>query len=151
MRSKGVSIMVHFPMKFEAHATSSGKVDTWEVQEKAFPSITCAIPQEFGGSGNGYSPEGLFELAICTCTIASFKFSCEKHKITYVKLDAKIKATLNQDTTLNQTLVTHIEVNFTVTGASNKEKCHYLLETAINTCPIMNSVKAGKTYHLNVS
>jgi organic hydroperoxide reductase OsmC/OhrA len=138
-------------MKFEAHAHSKGEDHTWEIQEKSFSPITCAIPQEFGGSGEGYSPEGLFALSITTCSIAAFKYACDKHKVSYRTLDAKVKATLNHDATLNQTLVTHIEIVFTVTGSSNKEKCQLLLENAINTCPISNSIKAGKTYHLNVS
>jgi organic hydroperoxide reductase OsmC/OhrA len=142
--------MIHYPIKFEAESISLGKEKVFRGQEKNFPAIVSSIPCELEGPGEGYSPEGLFALSIQSCMIAYFKYLCEKHHETYEKLTSKIIATLNRDTTLNQTLVTHVEIDIRISGSSDVEKCKKLLALAINNCPISNSIKAGKTLVLDV-
>jgi len=139
-------------MKFEITASSKeGSKTPWTAQSENLPPIQCAIPPEFMGPGGGYSPEDLFALSLLNCLIAAFKVYCEKAPVTFQEIKGKVTLTLDKIPGDTGFAITQAEVFFDVTGASDADKARKLLDSAIKDCPISNSIKTGKTYHINIS
>lgn len=144
--------MIKFPMKFEARATSQqGSGSQWSAQAGDLPVITSAIPPEFMGPGGGYSPEDLFALALLNCLIATFKVYCEKSKVSFQEVKGKIHLTVDRITGQTGFAMTQADIFFDIEGASDPEKIRKLMDSAIKDCAVSNSVKTGKTFHINVS
>ena len=77
-------------------------------------------------------------------------YNTKKNNITFSDLEGKIEVSLNCCHTDNVSVIDHLEITINVKNASDKKKAKMLLEKSIKECPISNSVKSGKTYHINV-
>ncbi len=144
--------MIKFPMKFEVQANASSGINTqWTSQTDLLPPIPSAIPPEFMGPGGGYSPEDLFALAVLNCVIATFKVYCEKGKITFQTIQGKAHLTVDKLPSEAGFGMTQIDMTLDVRGANDPDKAKKTLELAIKDCAVSNSIKSGKTFHLNVT
>lgn len=144
--------MVKFPMKFEViAAASSGMGTPWTSQTDQFPPIPCAVPAEFMGPGGAYSPEDLFALSILNCIIATFKVYAEKGKVSFKTIKGKAQLTVDKLVDQPGFGMTHIDIALDIENASDPERVRHVLEHAIKDCAVSNSIKTGKTFHINVS
>lgn len=143
--------MIKFPLKFEIAASAkSGIQNSWSTHTGALPPIHCAIPLEFHGPGNGYSPEDLFAASILNCLIAIFKVYCEKRQVAFSEIKGKVVLTVDRAIAENLILVTHVDVHLEIFGASDVEKARKIMDSSAKDCIISNSIKAGKTFHIIV-
>lgn len=143
--------MVKFPMKFESQANATSGINSqWTSQTDLLPPIPVAIPPEFMGPGGGYSPEDLFSLAVVNCVIATFKVYCEKGKLNFTSIQGKAILTVDKISGESGFGMTQIDITFDVEGASDQERVKKTLESAIKDCAVSNSIKAGKTFHINM-
>lgn len=139
-------------MKFEVNAASKeGSASHWTGHNDHLPPIPCAIPPEFMGPGGGYSPEDLFALALLNCLIATFKVYCEKSKVNFQEIKGRVELTVDRLAGTSGLAMTHADVFFDITGASDVERARKILESSIKDCAVSNSIKTGKTFHINVS
>lgn len=139
-------------MKFEVRSdTCSGVCANWQAQAGDLSPITCSIPAEFMGPGGGYSPEDLFAISLLSCLIATFKVYAEKAGAKFEKLSSKALLTVDKIPGESGFAMTQAEVFFDIQGAENSEQIKKLLEQAIKDCAISNSIKTGKTFHINFS
>lgn len=144
--------MVKFPMKFEVKANATAGTNTqWTAQNELLPPIPCAIPPEFMGPGEGYSPEDLFAIALLNCLIATFKVYCEKSKVSFHEVKGKVLLTIDKLSGQSALALTQADIFLDVTGASDLERVRKLLDGAIRDCAVSNSIKTGKTFHINIS
>jgi len=144
--------MSKFPIYFDVEAEATAGIgSTWTGKSGDLPPITNAIPAEFGGPGNGYSPEDLFGLSVVNCIIATFKVYCEHSGAGFDNLKAKASVSMGKDPAENYLALNSIDITIDITGASDKDKVKSILEKAIKDCCISNSIKSGKTFHLNIS
>lgn len=144
--------MIKFPMKFEVNASSpAGACTTWNGQTEHLPPIVCAIPPEFMGPGGGYSPEDLFALSLLNCLIATFKVYAEKAGVHFQEIQGKVSLTVDRIAGQAGFAMTGADVFFDIKGASDSEKAKKLLDSAIKDCAVSNSIKTGKTFHINIS
>ncbi|HRW58169.1 MAG TPA: OsmC family protein [Chlamydiales bacterium] len=141
--------MIEFPLKYELQAKATPGVDQkWEAYKNGTQSIEVSIPPDFKGSGEGYSPEDLFGLAILNCVIGMFKILAEKEKASFEAIEGKIVITLDKDETQNFFSVTEANLEFKIKNSEDFEKAKQVLEKAILSCPIGRSVKCAKTYNI---
>jgi uncharacterized OsmC-like protein len=144
--------MVTFPMKFEVQAASvPGANSKWTAQADGLSPIECAIPLEFMGPGGGYSPEDLFSISLLNCLIATFKVYCEKSKVSFHEIRGKVVLTVDRIAGQSGFAMTQADVFFDVTGASDPDRVRKMLDGAIKDCAVSNSIKTGKTFHINIS
>lgn len=144
--------MIKFPMKFEVQANAScGISSPWTCQSDRLPPILSSIPPEFMGPGGGYSPEDLFALALLNCLIATFKVYCEKGQVQFKEINGKVLLTVDKLHAEPGFAMTQADIFFTIQGASDKEKIRKLMENAIRDCAVSNSIKTGKTFHMDIS
>lgn len=143
--------MIKFPMKFDVFANSPKGINTtWKAGEKDLPPIESAIPPEFMGPGGGYSPEALFALSIVNCIIATFKVYAERGALSYEKVEGNASLTVDK-LPEGGFGMTQIDITLDVTQASHVDNVRKTLEQAIKDCAVSNSIKSGKTFHVNVS
>ena len=143
--------MSKFPLTFEVIADATeGTTNPWKCSADALDPINMAIPVEVNGPGKAYSPEDLFGLAVLNCIIAVYKNICEKNSLNFKKIEGKLIVKMDKVEGNSQVLLTHLEITFNITGASDKEKARELLERAMKMCPVSNSIKSGKTCHITV-
>ena len=144
--------MPNFPLKFEVSAEAKeGTSNSWKCQANALTPIEVAIPPEFNGPGKAYSPEDLYGLAVLNCLIAVYKDYCEKNAVKFEKIESKLVVTMDKSTEGNGPILTHLDISFNVIGASDKDKARSLLEKTLQTCPVTNSIKSGKTCHIEIN
>jgi len=144
--------MVDFPLKFEVKADSKpGVSSTWQCYADNFEPIKLSIPVEFHGPGKAYTPEDLYGLAVLNCIIAVYKAISEKNSIEFEKIEGSIIVSLDKKQENGNLVITNLDIKFKVTNANNKEKAKTFLEKAIKDCPVSNSIKSGKTYHIDIS
>lgn len=144
--------MIKFPMKFEVEARApSGVSSQWIAEGAKLPPIPSAIPPEFMGPGGGYSPEDLFGIAILNCLIALYKVYCEKSKVSFQEIKAKAVLTAEKDPANVSFYISHVDIFLDVSGSTDLEKGKKLLEAAIKDCPISNSIKSAKSFHVLVN
>ena len=103
------------------------------------------------GPGGGYSPEDLFALSLLNCLIATFKVYAEKGGVTFQEIKGKVRLIVDRVPGETAFAMTQAEVFFDITGGSNPEKLRKFLDQAIKDCAVSNSVKTGKTFHINIS
>jgi uncharacterized OsmC-like protein len=144
--------MMKFPIKFEVQAASAaGSSTLWTAQTEHLPPIASAIPLEFMGPGGGYSPEDLFALSLLNCLIATFKVYCEKSGVTFQEIRGKVSLTVDKIPGQSGFAMTQADVFFDISGASDSAKGRKLLDASIKDCAVSNSIKTGKTFHINFS
>lgn len=147
-----VEVNMKFPMKFEVIANAQAGISVpWSSKVNNYAPIPSAIPPEFSGPGGGYSPEDFFALAVLNCIIAMYKVYCEKSKITFNQLDGKAVLTVDRHPSEPTFHMAHIEFFLDVQGLSNVEKGKQLLDAAVKDCPVSNSIKSGKSFHIKTS
>jgi uncharacterized OsmC-like protein len=103
------------------------------------------------GPGGGYSPEDLFAIALLNCLIATFKVYCEKSKVDFQEIKGKVNLTVDKLSGQSGLAMTQADIFFDISGVSDAEKARKLLDGAIKDCAVSNSIKTGKTFHINIS
>lgn len=103
------------------------------------------------GPGEGYSPEDLFAMALLNCLIATFKVYCEMAKVTFQEIQGRATITLDKQAGQSSLAMTQADIFLDVSGASDQGRVRKLLDNAVKDCAVSNSIKTGKTFHINVS
>ena len=143
--------MIKYPLHFEVHAkTSSGVQTPFEAKAGNLPPIAGAIPKEFGGPGNGYSPEDLFSLAVLSCLIATFEVFAERAGLQFTDISGTAKLTIDRNAQGIPELQ-KLDINFTLTGVQDQEKAKTLLIESEKYCLVSNAVKTEKTFNYQFS
>ena len=137
--------------KVNAHATSGVKTSWTNSLDELRPStpIQLAIPPEFEGLGGTYSPEDLYVLSLLNCFLATFKFVAEKSKLEFREINGE--GVLYVEKGMEKApWMSRVELSFTLTGPTQKERALNLLEKTKNNCMIINSVKSEVKFSFNV-
>ena len=90
-------------------------------------------------------------MALLNCLIATFKVYCEKSKVEFREIKGKVNLTVDRMPGQSGLTMSQADVFLDVEGASDSEKARKLLDGAIKDCAVSNSIKTGKTFHINIS
>jgi organic hydroperoxide reductase OsmC/OhrA len=142
--------VITYPVHFVATAESeSGIGSPWQALSQS-QFLSCAIPPEFEGPGNGFSPEDIFAQALTNCFIGTFKVFAEKSKIQFSKLvvSTHLSVDLNAQ---KQPVMKSAILKVQIEGAANTERAKHIAERAFKAGFILNSVKTDLSLELTVS
>ncbi|MDX8431724.1 MAG: OsmC family protein [Candidatus Algichlamydia australiensis] len=139
--------MIEYPMKFKAEAKLNGG---WTATAHGQPSLTCDVPEAFGGAGAGYSPEDLIGLSVMTCFMGTFKVFAEKSGLSFSDLSGNVEIFLdrNEEKVVS---VTEVHLHFSLTGVTDEEKAHALLTDAQKSCIVANSLKSKNNFTFTIN
>lgn len=139
--------MNQYPILFKAEAQAECGIQTsWTINSYS-KETSCAIPPEFNGPGNGFSPEDLFAQALTNCLIGTFKVYAENSKLTFDQI--RIQTALSVDTNDSRKVVMkkcHLKIQ--LVNPSNIDKGQLLIKKSFESGFILNSVKTELTYNL---
>jgi len=144
--------MITYPMTFKVSSKShSGINSLWSTEALAMPSsnIQMAIPPEFEGPGNGYSPEDLYAIALQNCFIATFKVFAEKSKLQFDTIQVESDLIVDRDEK-GRPWMAKIKMQATLIGSTNTENAKRILEKTSQSCMILNSVKTEKEFTFEI-
>lgn len=139
--------MIHYPLKFQV----TSKIDSsWSATAPGQPPLNCDIPPQFGGSGDGFSPEDFFGMAVMSCFMASFKVFAEKGGLTFSELQGKAEITVdrNEKKTVS---ITQVDLHFILTGPNETEKANALLNETKNNCIVANSINSKTNFSFTIN
>lgn len=140
--------MMNYPMEFKINGQATSGIETqWSSDVPDFNrKIELAIPPEFGGPGNGFSPEDLYALALQNCFIATFKVFAEKSRLKFNHLEAKSKLFVDRNEK-GQPWMARFNLDIRLTGVEQSDNAKRLLEKTSQSCMILNSVYTEKTFN----
>lgn len=138
--------MPAYPLTFTVAAESEpGIASGWNSSSNESPApLALAIPHEFDGPGNAWSPEGLFASSLLNCFVATFKVIAQMSKFDYAGIRAEIAIQVEPDAE-RKLWVPRAHLKAWVKSPANAEKALMLMDKASKTCLVMNSVKTEKT------
>lgn len=144
--------MTTLPKVFTVTSVGAAGISTpWlnRLKDKDCDDLVMAIPPEFGGPGETYSPEDLYALSLMNCYFATFKYIAEKSKLIYDSISAE--ATLNVGKGDRAALwMESIVIDVTIVGCPNKERALKMLESTKSQCMIINSVNTKVDFNFFV-
>ena len=138
--------MSSYPLKFEVAATAEpGVLKNWKAEVGHFQPLDCAIPKEFQGSGDGYSPEDLFALSVMNCLIATYKVLAQMTGLSFEQITSKAIITIDR-IEKKAPSITNLHIYFNVYKPSDPAKAQKLFEDTKRNCMISNAVSIDKTF-----
>jgi organic hydroperoxide reductase OsmC/OhrA len=142
---------VKFPMKFMTCAAAKAGVDKTWITETTAPivrNLPVGIPPEFGGPGQGYSPEDLIGFAAINCYVATFQVYAQNSKLAFECIRVGAVTTIEQST---QKLpeITRIEFEVEV-FCTDEDRARRLMEKVSKNCIVLNALKVEKVFSFKV-
>lgn len=141
--------MIQYPLDFPVFAKAPSGTNTQWISSagltEELTKIPCAIPVEFNGPGNGYSPEDLFALALVNCFIATFKLIAGASRLEYTHISGKAVLTVDRNES-GKPWMDRCSFEFTLDGVVDREKAERLLNKTSSQCLIWNSVHTKKNF-----
>lgn len=132
--------MIEYPIKFTSKASSaSGVFNTWKVESFNNEAV-CAVPNEFGGPGGGFSPEDFFAQALMNCFLATFKVYAEASKIIYSQVEVSSELTVDKNES-GQPIMSHMMMHIIIKNAERPDRIEPLVLKVLRSGFILNSVK----------
>ncbi len=121
----------------------------FQAEAEDFPAIGCAIPQQFGGPGGGYSPEDLFALSVITCLVATFKVLAERGQLVYSTIAAEATLTIDRNAQ-GVVALQKLEISITLKGVQDETKARALLADSEKYCLVSNAIKCEKQFSYSI-
>lgn len=142
--------MITYPIEFQTKANSlSGINANWSLNSQGI-ELSCAIPPEFEGPGEAFSPEDLFAQALTNCFIATFKVYAEKSHLSYESLNCKGLLIVDLDEN-KKPCMKSFKLIAEIQKPSSYEKAKLLAEKAFKSGFILNSVKTALSFELSIN
>ncbi len=138
-----------FPLNFEAKTDSKPGIETtWDVR-CGENSTQLAIPPEFSGPGGAFSPEDLFNQALCNCFLATFKVYADNSKLDFEQVTAESSLTVDLDEN-KKPVMKKVYIRVRILRPSNPERALMLAKKATQNGFILNSVKTEREFDIRI-
>jgi organic hydroperoxide reductase OsmC/OhrA len=132
--------MIAYPVSFYGQSNAqSGMQNKWTVMSSDFSS-TCAIPKEFEGCGETFSPEDFFLLSLQNCFIATFKVYAEYSKLSFSNLQVSSELIVDKNE-IQKPIMKSLKLNIQLTNTSDIKKADLLIKKTLENGFILQSVK----------
>jgi organic hydroperoxide reductase OsmC/OhrA len=125
--------------KVLAAAKTEGSV---ALASEGLPSLSSAPPQQFGGSGDQWSPETLLVAAAVDCLILTFRAIARASKLPWLSLDCDAEGVLDRVDGVTRFTEIRLNARLVLPAGGDPERARRLLEKAEKTCLITCSLKA---------
>lgn len=136
-----------FPMTFRSYAQAQAGVDkTWLTHSmgQVVRNLPISIPPEFGGPGQGYSPEDLVAFAAANCYVATFQVYAKNSKLSFEGIRVDVVVTIGQSAQ-KVPEITKMEFVVELLG-KDVDRAQRLMEKVSKNCIVLNALKVEKTF-----
>ena len=142
--------MQNFPHHYKVKGITS---DCGEVSlsSEGVTDITSALPKQFGGLGNRWSPESLLVAAVADCFILTFKAIARASKFDWVSLECDVEGILDKHNKTTMFIEFHMKAVLSVACGTNNDLAYALLEKSEHSCLITNSLSGKALLSIEVN
>jgi organic hydroperoxide reductase OsmC/OhrA len=119
------------------------------IEHDGLPSLPTALPAEFGGAGDRWSPETLLVGAIADCYALTCRGIAARSKLSWIGLEVQVTGTLDRVGHVTKFVEVHIQAKLTVAAGTSLDLATRVLAKAEETCLITRSMTA--TVYLNTA
>ena len=134
--------MQELPHHYRVTATSEVDGDV-ELTSQRLPAMRSALPVEFGGPGDRWSPETLLVGAVGDCFVLTFHAVARASRLPWTSLRCHVTGTLDRIDRATQFTSFEITADLDVPAGTNIDTARRALEKAERTCLVTNSLKAA--------
>ena len=107
------------------------------------PVLRTALPAEFGGAGDQWSPETLLVAAVADCFMLTFRGVARAERLRWILLQCEVVGRLDRVERLLQFTDFCIRARLDLPPGTDESLARRVLERAESTCLITNSLKAS--------
>lgn len=133
--------MLHFPHRYTVTASARPHGDV-PLKSEGLATLHSAPPQQFGGSGDKWSPETLLVAAVADCYVLTFRAIAQASKLPWVEVKCDVEGTLDRIDRVMEFTAFLVRASLRIPAGTNEEKARHALERAEQTCLVTNSLKA---------
>ena len=143
--------MQEFPHHYTVQGLSYGRRRGVALSSKGLPGLDTDLPENFGGSGNDWSPETLLVAAVADCFSLAFRIVSKD--LEWSELRCEVEGELDRIDRRTRFTTFRIEAHLTIPSESDRDRAKQLLEKAEHICVITNSVNGDVLLqtHVDVS
>ena len=133
--------MHKLPVDFFSEVYATGEFEKpWSINSRA-QQADCAIPPEFGGTGDGFSPEDLFLQSLMNCFTGTFKVYAKASRISFSSLSIKGQLIVDQDATKKVFMKT-VHLDIEIRTEDRPHRIETIVAKTLRDGFILNSVKS---------
>ena len=144
--------MTNYPLHYEVKVKGeAGITKSWSGHgDQSGCDVQVAVPQEFDGSGAGFSPEELYALSLASCFVATFKVAAARKNLNYGQIHVGTKLTEERDPE-GKPWMSECRYKVDLNGTKNQDEAKRLLEEISRECFILNSVRTKNLFEFSIS
>jgi peroxiredoxin-like protein len=131
-----------FPHRYAVAAGTAGDGDVFVEAERLEP-ILSAMPAEFGGPGNRWSPETLLVAAVADCFVLTFRGIAIKARLAWTSLTCIAVGTLDRVDHVTRFTELNLRARLQLPAGTDEVQARRLLEKAEQNCLVANSLNAA--------
>lgn len=109
------------------------------------PPIPTAVPVQFGGPGNHWSPETLLVAAAVTCFILTFRAIAQASNLSWERLSCGAEGLLDRVEGTTRFTGLALQARLVLPHGADGQKAKRLLEKAERSCLVTNSLALQPT------
>lgn len=128
------------PLSFDAQSQSHPGIQQLWHSKASSGELELAVPAEFGGPGGALSPEDLFNHALTSCFVGTFKVYAEKSKLNFEQMttESRVIVDFGPD---KKMVVKEFFLKAQIFRPSDSERALLLAKKASESGIILNSLK----------
>jgi organic hydroperoxide reductase OsmC/OhrA len=130
-----------FPHCHSVVATAAAEGEVTLTADR-LPPLRSALPAEFDGPGDHWSPETLFVGAVADCFILTFRAVAAASKLPWTSLRCVAVGTLDRVDRVTQFTGVTVRAHLSLPAGTQLDRARHALEKAERACVIANSLKA---------
>ena len=141
--------MDSFPHRYTvtALAGTDGEI---MLESEGLQFLRTALPTEFGGPGNRWSPETLFVAAIADCYALTFRALAKRSKLEWTSLVCDVVGTLDRNDHVTRFVEFDVRAKLQVPEGASHDVARRLLVKAEETCLVTRSLTGETRMHISV-
>lgn len=115
------------------------------IHSERLPTLTTAVPSQFGGPGDQWSPETLLVAAVADCFVLTFRVIATTSKLTWSHLDCDADGVLDRADGVLRFTELHLRARLVLPTTEDADRARQFLEKAEAKCLVSNSLVARPT------
>jgi peroxiredoxin-like protein len=131
--------MTPLPHHYDAHLTG-GPTGYAEVSSAGIPALRTAPPADFGGPGDGWSPEHLLLAAVQTCFLFTLRAIARASKVEFVTLELDAEGTVDRQDGVTRFTEVVLHPRLTIAPGTDLARAHTVLEKTEKSCLVSASL-----------
>jgi len=135
--------MNELPHRYSVVASAKPVGSVW-LDGDNLQTLDTALPAQFGGTGDRWSPETLFVVAVATCLALTFRGVARARRLTWTSFRCEAEGVLDRVDGVLQFTSIHIHVHVSVPPGAESAIADLqdAIDRAERTCLVSNSLKS---------